>query len=99
VKVRDRNSYAFALVSVAAGLVLQGNRITSAHLAMGGVAHKPWPLTEAEQFLKGKTATKANFSLAADAAMRTAKPLMHNKFKVELGKRTIINALEMALKG
>lgn len=98
-KVRDRNSYAFALVSVAAGLVLQGNRITSAHLAMGGVAHKPWPLTEAEQFLKGKTATKANFSLAADAAMRTAKPLMHNKFKVELGKRTIINALEMALKG
>jgi len=99
VKVRDRNSYAFALVSVAAGLVLQGNRISSAHLAMGGVAHKPWPLVEAEQFLKGKQATKANFSLAADAAMRDAKALAYNKFKIELGKRTIISALEMALKG
>ena len=99
VKVRDRNSYAFALVSVAAGLVLQGNRIVSAHLAMGGVAHKPWPLAEAERFLKGKTATRANFSLAAEAAMRNAKPLAYNKFKVELGKRTIISALELALKG
>ena len=99
VKVRDRNSYAFALVSVAAGLVLQGNRIVSAHLAMGGVAHKPWPLAEAERFLKGKTATRANFSLAAEAAMRSAKPLAYNKFKVELGKRTIISALELALKG
>ena len=99
VKVRDRNSYAFALVSVAAGLVLEGNRIVSAHLAMGGVAHKPWPLLEAERFLKGKTATKANFSLAAQAAMGSAKPLAYNKFKVELGKRTIISALELALKG
>jgi xanthine dehydrogenase YagS FAD-binding subunit len=99
VKVRDRNSYAFALVSVAAGLVLQGNRVVSAHLAMGGVAHKPWPVLEAELFLKGKQATKANFSLAANAAMHNAKPLAHNKFKIELGKRTIISALEMALKG
>lgn len=99
VKVRDRNSYAFALVSVAAGLALQGNRISSAHLAMGGVAHKPWPLSAAEQFLKGKQATKANFSLAAEAAMHDAKPLAHNKFKIELGKRTIVSALEMALKG
>lgn len=99
VKVRDRNSYAFALVSVAAGLVLQGDHISSAHLAMGGVAHKPWPLAEAEQFLKGRQATKANFSLAADAAMQSAKPLAHNKFKIELGKRTIVNALETALKG
>jgi xanthine dehydrogenase YagS FAD-binding subunit len=99
VKVRDRNSYAFALVSVAAGLVLQGNRIVSAHLAMGGVAHKSWPLMEAEQFLKGKAATKTNFSLAAEAAMRSAKPLAYNKFKVELGKRTIISALGLALKG
>jgi xanthine dehydrogenase YagS FAD-binding subunit len=99
VKVRDRNSYAFALTSVAAGLVLQGNRIVSAHLAMGGVAHKPWPLTAAEQFLKGKAATKANFSLAAELAMRDARPLTHNKFKIELGGRTIISALEIALKG
>jgi len=99
VKVRDRNSYAFALVSVAAGLVLQGNQITSAHLAMGGVAHKPWRLSEAEAFLKGKAATTSNFNLAAEAAMRTAKPLTHNQFKIELGKRTIISALEQALKG
>lgn len=99
VKVRDRNSYAFALVSVAAGLVLDGKKIISAHLAMGGVAHKPWRLLEAEEFLKGKAATADNFSLAAEAAMRTAKPLTHNKFKIELGKRTIISALEQALKG
>ncbi|MFD1256676.1 FAD binding domain-containing protein [Mucilaginibacter terrae] len=98
-KVRDRNSYAFALVSVAAGLVLDGSKIISAHLAMGGVAHKPWRLLQAEEFLKGKAATNNNFTLAAEAAMRTAKPLTHNKFKIELGKRTIISALEQALKG
>jgi xanthine dehydrogenase YagS FAD-binding subunit len=98
-KVRDRNSYAFALVSVAAGLSIKGKQIVSANLAMGGVAHKPWPLTEAEQFLKGKQATTANFSLAAEAAMRNAKPLEHNKFKIEMGKRTLVLALEQALKG
>lgn len=98
-KVRDRNSYAFALVSVAAGLVLEGTRIVSAHLAMGGVAHKPWRATEAEEFLKGKQATAANFRLAAAAVMEQAKPLVHNEFKVELGKRTIVRTLELALKG
>ena len=98
-KVRDRNSYAFALVSVASGLVMEGSNITSAHIAMGGVAHKPWPVKEAEDFLKGKQATEANFSAAADIAMRDAKPLEYNKFKVELGKRTITNALQIAAKG
>jgi xanthine dehydrogenase YagS FAD-binding subunit len=98
-KVRDRNSYAFALVSVAAGLVLEGTRIVSAHLAMGGVAHKPWRATEAEEFLKGKQATVANFRLAATAVMQQAKPLVHNEFKVELGKRTLVRTLELALKG
>lgn len=98
-KVRDRNSYAFALVSVAAGLELDGNRITNAHIAMGGVAHKPWQAKEAEAFLKGKQATDANFRLAADAAMRDAKGFEHNQFKVEMGKRTLVNALNLALKG
>jgi xanthine dehydrogenase YagS FAD-binding subunit len=66
---------------------------------MGGVAHKPWPVKEAEDFLRGKQATEANFRAAADIAMRNAKPLEHNKFKVELGKRTLVSALQMAAKG
>ncbi|PJJ79362.1 FAD binding domain-containing protein [Mucilaginibacter auburnensis] len=99
VKVRDRNSYAFALVSVAAALNLSGNTISSARITMGGVAHKPWAATEAEAFLKGKSATEANFREAAEIAMRDAKPLEHNKFKVEMGKRTIVLALKQALKG
>lgn len=99
IKVRDRNSYAFALVSVAAGLVLEGNQILSAHIAMGGVAHKPWQAMKAEDFLRGKQATAENFTAAAEAEMAQAKPLSHNKFKVELGKRTLIHALELAFKG
>lgn len=98
VKVRDRNSYAFALVSVAAGLVLDGNRIVSAHIAMGGVAHKPWRAFKAEALLKGKMASTANFEAAAEAEMADAKPLSHNKFKVNLGKNTIVSALEIALR-
>ncbi|TDO19525.1 FAD binding domain-containing protein [Pedobacter duraquae] len=99
VKVRDRNSYAFALVSVAAGLALEGARIGDAHISMGGVAHKPWRALKAEAFLKGKTASTANFRAAAKAEMAAAKPLSHNKFKVEMGINSITNALEMALKG
>ncbi|MFD2288244.1 xanthine dehydrogenase family protein subunit M [Pedobacter petrophilus] len=99
VKVRDRNSYAFALVSVAAGLDLQGNTINQAQIAMGGVAHKPWRALNAEAFLKGKQATKVNFTKAAELEMSAAKPLSHNQFKIEMGKQTLINALEMALKG
>ncbi|MFC4211263.1 FAD binding domain-containing protein [Pedobacter lithocola] len=99
VKVRDRNSYAFALVSVAAGLVLDGNKIVSAHISMGGVAHKPWRALKAEDLLKGKMATTANFKAAAEAEMADAKPLSHNKFKVDLGKNTMVSALEIALRG
>ncbi|WP_231460289.1 MULTISPECIES: xanthine dehydrogenase family protein subunit M [unclassified Pedobacter] len=99
VKVRDRNSYAFALVSVAAGLVLEGNKILSAHIAMGGVAHKPWRALKAEALLKGKIASTANFTAAAQAEMTEAKPLSHNKFKVALGRNTIVSALEIALRG
>jgi xanthine dehydrogenase YagS FAD-binding subunit len=99
-KVRDRASYAFALVSVAAALdVAAGNKIKEARIALGGVAHKPWRATEAEKFLAGKTATEENFRLAAEAEMRHAKPLEHNKFKVELGRRAIVRALKRALSG
>jgi xanthine dehydrogenase YagS FAD-binding subunit len=99
IKVRDRNSYAFALVSVAAGLEIKGDSIGAAHISMGGVAHKPWRALKAEQYLQGKPATAANFRKAAEEEMSAARPLSHNKFKVEMGINTITSALEMALKG
>ncbi|NIJ54670.1 FAD binding domain-containing protein [Dyadobacter arcticus] len=98
-KVRDRASYAFALVSVAAALEMNGNKIAQARIAMGGVAHKPWRAFQAEKMLVGKEATEANFRLAAEAEMADAKPLEHNKFKVELGNRSIVLALQMAING
>jgi len=97
VKVRDRASYAFALVSVAAALDLNGQTIRQARVAMGGVAHKPWRASEAEKFLAGKAATEANFKAAAEAEMKQAKAFEHNKFKIELGKRAIVRALSMAM--
>jgi len=98
-KVRDRASYAFALVSVAAALEMDGNKIKQARIAMGGVAHKPWRAMEAEKMLVGKEATEANFKSAAEAEMKNAKPLEHNKFKVELGNRGIVRTLQMAING
>ncbi len=98
-KVRDRASYAFALVSVATALEMNGDNIQQARIAMGGVAHKPWRATEAEKFLIGKAATEANFKAAAETEMRNAKPLEHNKFKVELGKRAVVRALTQAMNG
>lgn len=98
-KVRDRASYAFALISVAAALEMDGSKIKQARIAMGGVAHKPWRATEAEKMLAGKEATEANFKQAAEAEMKNAKPLEHNKFKVELGSRGIVRALQMAMNG
>lgn len=95
-KVRDRASYAFALVSVAAGLELQDNKIISVRLAMGGVAHKPWRLTTAEEFLKGKTATYENFEEAAKLAMIGAKGFGENDFKLKLAPNSIIEALNLA---
>ena len=95
-KVRDRASYAFALVSVAAALELSGSRIKQVRLAMGGVARKPWRAFEAEKALTGKAPTEENFRAAADAEMKHAKPLEHNKFKVELGRRSIVLALKRA---
>ena len=98
-KVRDRASYAFALVSVAAALEMAGTKIVQARIAMGGVAHKPWRALKAEQMLVGKEATTENFKLAANAEMADAKPLVHNAFKVELGNRSIVLALQMAMNG
>ncbi len=93
-KVRDRASYAFALVSVAAALDLDSSgRITTARIALGGVAHKPWRGTEAEEMLAGKAPGEAVFRAAADAAMAGAKGYRHNTFKIELGRRTIVRAL------
>jgi xanthine dehydrogenase YagS FAD-binding subunit len=95
-KIRDRASYAFALVSVAAALDLNGTTINNVRLAMGGVAHKPWRLITAENFLKGKAATLSNFQQAAAIAMREAKGYGHNNFKLKLGPNTITEALKIA---
>ena len=95
-KVRDRTSYAFALVSVAAAVDLQGDRIKDVRLGMGGVAHKPWRLTEAENFLKGKTANEATFRQAAELAMKSAKGYGHNNFKLKLAPNTLVEALKTA---
>ena len=98
-KVRDRASYAFALVAVAAALELRGNTIQSARVVLGSVAHKPWRSAEAEAALVGKPATAATFGAAAESAFRDAKPLEHNKYKVELGKRAVNLALQRAMAG
>ncbi len=98
-KVRDRASYAFALVSVAAGLELDGDTVKSARLALGGVAHKPWRLLEAEALLTGKPATKFNFLPVAEALFAGAQGYEHNAFKIELGKRAVVRALTLAAKG
>ena len=93
-KIRDRVSYAFALVSVAAALDMKGSTIQAARLAMGGVAHKPWRLTSAENFLKGKQATVSNFQQAASLAMKEAKVYGDNNFKLTLGPNTIVHSLK-----
>lgn len=93
-KIRDRTSYAFALVSVAAAVDMQGKRINDIRLAMGGVAHKPWRLTVAESFLKGKDASIANFQQAADLVMRDAKGYGYNDFKLKMAPNTIVQTLK-----
>jgi len=92
-KIRDRASYAFALVSVAAALEMDGNQVKQARIALGGVSHKPWRAREAENFLVGKTASEENFRQAAGAEMKMAKPLEYNKYKVEMAQRAIVRAL------
>jgi len=95
-KIRDRLSYAFALVSIAAALELEGGTIKQARLALGGVAHKPWRNTAAEAALRGQRANPAGFARAADLLLRDAKAYEHNAFKVELARRGIIRTLTQA---
>ena len=95
-KLRDRASYAFALVSVAVGLEMDGDSIREARIALGGVAHKPWRNREAESLLNGKTATEENFQTVADEIFKEAHGFEHNAFKIELGKRAVVRALRQA---
>jgi xanthine dehydrogenase YagS FAD-binding subunit len=95
-KVRDRASYAFALVAVAAALELDGGTIRQSRVVLGGVAHKPWRSQEAEAALSGRPPSEESFRRAAEAALKDAKPLAHNTYKVELGKRAIVRALMRA---
>ncbi|MFW2831606.1 FAD binding domain-containing protein [Sphingomonas sp. ID0503] len=92
-KVRDRASYAFALVSVAAALEVEDGRVKDVRLALGGVAHKPWRAEKAEAALRGQPANHAAFLAAADAELADARPLRDNGFKVELARRTIAAVL------
>jgi xanthine dehydrogenase YagS FAD-binding subunit len=87
-KVRDRASYAFALVSVAAALEIEGGAVRDVRLALGGVAHKPWRALRAEDALRGSPATAQAFRAAMDKELASAKPLRDNAFKVELVART-----------
>lgn len=98
-KIRDRASYAFALVSVAASLELDGDVIRDARLALGGVAHKPWRDKAVEQLLIGKPVSRETFAAAADALLADAEPLEHNAFKVKLARRAVIRALSDAAVG
>jgi xanthine dehydrogenase YagS FAD-binding subunit len=98
-KIRDRLSYAFALVSVAAGLELEGDTIKEARLALGGVAHKPRRDPSAETALRGQKAGKSTFVRAADLLLRDAKGFEHNAFKIDLARRVIVRALSQAAAG
>lgn len=92
-KVRDRASYAFALVSVAALMQVADGTVEHVRLALGGVAHKPWRAIEAERVLNGAKASADNFRLAADAELAAATGLADNRFKIELARRTIVSTL------
>ena len=98
-KIRDRLSYAFALVSVAVGLELEAETIKVARLALGGVAHKPWRVPAAEAFLKGQRPSRKIFAAAADTILRGASSFAHNSFKNELARRAIMRGLEQAAAG
>lgn len=93
-KVRDRASFAFALVSVAAALEVRAGRITEVRLALGGVAHKPWRAARAEAELRGQPATREVFERAAARELDEARGYGHNDFKIELARRTIVAVCE-----
>ncbi len=92
--MRDRASYAFALVSVAAALEVADGKIKTARVALGGVAHKPWRAQAAEEKLVGATPNEETFKAAAEAALKDAKGYKYNTFKIELAKRSIVRALK-----
>jgi xanthine dehydrogenase YagS FAD-binding subunit len=98
-KIRDRLSYAFALVSVAAALEIDGGQIKEARLALGGVAHKPWRSSEAEDALRGQAPVRTSFTKAAEIVLRDAKGFGHNNFKIDLARRAIVRALMQAANG
>ncbi|MFK3795596.1 FAD binding domain-containing protein [Pseudomonas sp. NPDC088444] len=98
-KIRDRASYAFALVSVAVALTLDGDRIAEARLTLGGVAHKPWRDKAVEASLKGQPVAHETFTHAAELLLREARPLSHNGFKVRLARRAVVRALSDAAMG
>ena len=98
-KIRDRLSYAFALVSVAAALELEGGTIRQARLALGGVAHKPWRDMAAEAALRGQAPSHATFRHAADLLLRDARGYAHNSFKIDLARRAIMRTLAQAAQG
>jgi xanthine dehydrogenase YagS FAD-binding subunit len=98
-KIRDRLSYAFALVSVAAALEIEGGRIKEARVAVGGVAHKPWRKPEAEAALRGQAADETAFAKAADVLLRDARGFEHNAFKIGLARRAVIRTLTQAARG
>ncbi len=98
-KIRDRLSYAFALVSIAAALEVEGDTIKGARVALGGVAHKPWRVPAAEASLRGRPATEASFGMAAEILLQGAKGYRHNTFKIDLARRGIVRALTQAACG
>src|ERR1700730_8437264 len=95
-KLRDRASYEFALASAAVVMTIAGSNVTRARIALGGVGTKPWRSSEAEAALVGQPANQATFRKTAEAALRDARPQSENKFKVELAKRCLAHALQMA---
>ena len=98
-KLRDRLSYAFALVSVAVGMELAGGVIRDARFALGGVAHKPWRDPQAEAVLQGQRPEEETFRRAADTLLRNARGFKHNAFKIELARRALVRALAQAARG
>jgi xanthine dehydrogenase YagS FAD-binding subunit len=98
-KLRDRASYEFALASAAVVITLAGQNVTRARIALGGVGTKPWRSPEAETALVGQPANGANFRKAAEAALRDAKPQSQNALKIELARRCLAHALQMAVTG
>lgn len=98
-KIRDRLSYAFALVSVAVGLELDGKTIKTARFGLGGVAHKPWRNPQAEASLSGQPVDQKSFARAADIVVREATSFGDNAFKIDLSRRAIIRALSQAARG